>query len=273
MQIRHQLISHYLPEFSPSLVFEGEIIHPPKPLSWYPDEFGWHISCSKKALRKCPELESFHQFLITETELGHIYRQEAVSMIPPMLLDIQPHHKILDMCAAPGSKTAQLIEALHGDFESSHQKSYLFPQEGLIIANDIDAKRCHMLIHQIKRLQSPSLMVTHYDASQFPLMTFYNEQHQLEPLLFDRILCDVPCSGDGTLRKNLLLWKKWNFFLAIDLHKLQLKLLQRACFLLKEHGLIVYSTCSLNPIENEAIIAALLTQFPGNKTFFFLLFL
>ena len=80
-------------------------------------------------------------------------------------------------------------------------------------------------------------------------------------LKFDRILCDVPCSGDGTLRKNYSLWKNFNSHLGHATHPLQLDILTRAFKLLKKGGRLIYSTCSLNPIENEAVVAAALSKF------------
>ena len=73
------------------------------------------MNVSKPVIRKHPELNDFHRFLMFETDVGNISRQEAVSMIPVLFMDIQPHHYVLDMCAAPGSKTTQILEALHAD--------------------------------------------------------------------------------------------------------------------------------------------------------------
>ncbi|EEB95259.1 hypothetical protein MPER_05799, partial [Moniliophthora perniciosa FA553] len=101
-------------------------------------------------------------------------------------------------------------------------------------------------------------MVTNLDASNYPSMKLPSSGSKMEQLLFDRILCDVPCSGDGTLRKNLGIWKKWQPNDGNGLHGLQLRILQRAMKLLKADGRIVYSTCSLNPVENEAVVAAAL---------------
>lgn len=80
---------------------------------------------------------------------------------------------------------------------------------------------------------------------------------------FDRILCDVPCSGDGTLRKNPDLWKKWNPGHAFSLQSVQLRIATRGIQLLAPGGLMVYSTCSMNPIENESVVTQLLQAFPG----------
>lgn len=60
-----------------------------------------------------PLLEDIHKFMVKANDVGSISRQEAVSMVPPLFLDVRPHHRVLDMCAAPGSKTFQLLEALH----------------------------------------------------------------------------------------------------------------------------------------------------------------
>uniref|UniRef100_A0A8P4GGQ9 tRNA (cytosine(34)-C(5))-methyltransferase n=1 Tax=Dicentrarchus labrax TaxID=13489 RepID=A0A8P4GGQ9_DICLA len=221
----------------------------------YPDEQAWHTNMSRKIIRKSPLLEKFHQFLVSETESGNISRQEAVSMIPPLLLKIESHHKILDMCAAPGSKTAQLIEMLHADMDVP------FP-EGFVIANDVDNKRCYLLVHQAKRLNSPCIMVVNHDASCIPTLKI-DCSGEKDILFYDRILCDVPCSGDGTMRKNIDVWKKWTTSNSLHLHGLQLRIAVRGVEQLAVGGRMVYSTCSLNPIEDEAVIAALLEKSEG----------
>ena len=74
-----------------------------KCLSWYPNELAWQVELSRQDVKKNVHFDEFKQFLIQQTESGHMNRQEAVSMIPPLLLDAKPHHKILDMCASPGN--------------------------------------------------------------------------------------------------------------------------------------------------------------------------
>jgi 16S rRNA C967 or C1407 C5-methylase (RsmB/RsmF family) len=97
---------------------------------------------------------------VDEVEAGRIFRQEKVSMVPVTLLKVEPHHSVLDMCAAPGSKTIQILEYLHGSENKSTQ--------GFVIANDTDSSRAYMLTHQARRLNSPALFVTQNDARFFP---------------------------------------------------------------------------------------------------------
>lgn len=227
----------------------------PFALSWYPEELAWQMKLSRVTIRSSEGLRKLHNFLVSETETGNISRQETVSMIPPLLLNVQSHHKVLDMCAAPGSKTAQLIEFLHKDEEKV--------PDGLIVANDLDNKRCYMLVHQAKRLNSPCLIITNNDAANFPNIKILQDGKKTS-LKFDRILCDVPCSGDGTIRKTVEIWNKWNAANGNNMHGLQLRILRRGLELLALGGQIVYSTCSLNPVENEAVISTILQETEGS---------
>ena len=266
-QLLKALQDIYIP-FLSNVTFDGEKVDPPKNLPWYPDGLGWHLNTKKNVIRKSPEFKRFHQFLVHETDVGSISRQEAVSMLPPLFLDVQPHHLVLDMCAAPGSKTAQLIESLHSPFTSAPSAYHPMPT-GLVIANDSDTKRAHMLVHQSQRLPSPNLLVTNLDASnyqsiQVPYKSAEEGSQVVQTAMkYDRILADVPCSGDGTIRKNLPIWKEWTPNNAVGLHALQLKILIRGLNQLREGGRLVYSTCSMNPIENEAVVAEALRRFEG----------
>lgn len=233
---------------------QGKELCKPFCLPWYPDNLAWQLKLSRVTIRTSEELQHLHNFLVSETETGNISRQETVSMIPPLLLDIEPHHKILDMCAAPGSKTAQVIEFLH-------KEEGKIP-DGVVVANDVDNKRCYMLVHQAKRLNSPCFIITNHDAAHMPNLQVMKNGKRTD-LKFDRILCDVPCSGDGTVRKTVDIWQKWNAANANNLHGLQLRIAKRGLELLTTGGRMVYSTCSLNPVEDEAVIAALLQQADG----------
>lgn len=254
------------------------------PLPWYePAGMAWHLEGDRKGVRTDERWQAVHRWLVAATENGDVSRQEAVSMIPPLLLDVQSHHLVLDMCAAPGSKTAQLVERLHAeadqelaasmtlksntevdaDTHSTDGKNKCLPT-GLVIANDADQQRAYMLYHQVKRILSPSLLVTNNDGTAFPALLFKKSDYapEVERILFDRILADVPCSGDGTLRKNALLWRQWTPNLGLGLHPLQVRLLEKAVRLLRPGGRIVYSTCSMNPVENEAVVAYVLSRHP-----------
>lgn len=230
--------------------FEGLPLAP-KNIAFYPENLGWQLDVPKSVIRKNEEFAKTQRFLVLESTVGNISRQEAVSMIPPLFMDIEPHHAVLDMCAAPGSKTAQLVEALHA-------KDAEKPAVGFVVANDSDYKRSHMLVHQVKRLNSPNFLVVNHDAQLFPRISL----PETGLIKFDRVLCDVPCSGDGTMRKNVNVWKDFTIGDGLGLHPLQINILVRGLQLLKDGGRLVYSTCSLNPIENEAVVAEALRKFP-----------
>uniref|UniRef100_A0A1D1ZIH6 tRNA (Cytosine(34)-C(5))-methyltransferase n=2 Tax=Anthurium amnicola TaxID=1678845 RepID=A0A1D1ZIH6_9ARAE len=275
--IRLQLENDFVKSLEADLgnKYETEAI---RPLPWYPGNLAWHLNFSRMQLRKNQALERFHEFLKLENENGNITRQEAVSMVPPLFLEILPDHHVLDMCAAPGSKTFQLLEMMH---QSTGLGSL---PNGLVIANDVDVQRCNLLIHQTKRMCSANLIVTNHEAQHFPScrlantslelcnmehenggLTSSSSSRQVEEasnnqLLFDRVLCDVPCSGDGTLRKAPDIWRKWNSGMGNGLHRLQVHIAMRGLTLLKVGGRMVYSTCSMNPVENEAVIAEVLRR-------------
>lgn len=256
--LRDILEKEYFPGLA-TLESESVAYQKPSPLPWYPGHLSFHCEIPREFLRKSSQYVAFQRFLVDETDLGNISRQEAVSMIPPLLLDVKPGHKVLDMCAAPGSKTAQLIEALHETDTAEGERG----GDGLVVANDLDARRCHMLVHQVKRLRSPCLVVTNENAAHYPTVYLPGTEGQRTPLMFDRVLCDVPCSGDGTLRKNPRAWKGWHPMMGPANHTLQIRILTRGVQMAIVGGLIVYSTCSFHPVENEAVVAQVLRDFKG----------
>ncbi len=231
-------------------IWEGKAVGCPEKIPFNPH--GWTLDVGKQVIRKNPQFQKFQRYLVMHTEIGSIARQEAVSMLPPIVLAVEPQHAVLDMCAAPGSKTLQLVEALH---RYNKREEKVFPQ-GFIIANDVDPRRANMLVHQTKSMDSPNLIITSQDASQFPNIL----DSQGQKTQYDRILADVPCSGDGTIRKNPNIWNDWSHRKALGLHTTQLRILIRGMQLLRPGGRIVYSTCSLNPIEDEAVVAAALER-------------
>ncbi len=245
------------------------------PLEWYPGHMAWQINSTRLAIRKLPELKMLQKFLVSESESGNLSRQEAVSMLPPLVLDIKEHHAVLDLCAAPGSKSAQLVELLHADAESKCTSADHYAEpSGIVVANDLDRKRCYMMVHQVKRLQSPCVILTEEDASVYP-RTFIDSPEnpeELKQMFFDRILADVPCSGDGTMRKSPDIWGRWTPKIGRGHHELQKRILRRGLELLRvpespdspDLPRLVYSTCSLNPVEDEAVVASILDACKGS---------
>lgn len=125
----------------------------------------YQLSLDRRTIRRNPALEPFHKWLATHTSAGFITRQETVSMIPPIVLSVEPHHSVLDMCAAPGSKTSQMLETV----SMPTVPTDLEPR-GCVVANDGDPKRAYMLVHQLRRINSPTVLVTSCDARFFPLL-------------------------------------------------------------------------------------------------------
>ncbi|KAF4980776.1 hypothetical protein FZEAL_3290 [Fusarium zealandicum] len=294
LTVKKLLETRYIPEITKIEHYDGRPVEPPLPVPWYPDELAWWMTTPKNVVRKFPPFAAFQKFLVSETSVGNISRQEVVSMIPPLLMDLRPGMAVLDMCAAPGSKAAQLLEMVHQGEEARVRKvlrsiakedglelgaetqdeidadleadsSDAGRATGMLIANDSDYKRGHMLVHQLKRLSSPNLLVTNHDATQFPSIKLPSEGNSTKAtyLKFDRILADVPCSGDGTLRKNPAIWKDWQPGSALGLHLTQIRILVRALQLLKVGGRVVFSTCSMNPVENESVIISAIERCGG----------
>ena len=170
-------------------------------------------------------------------ETGRLTRQEAVSMLPVLALGTEPGDIVLDMCASPGSKTTQIAECLG--------------ESGLVLANEVVNSRVNMLVSNSHRHGSGSIAVVNHDGRHMPMVPESG---------FDRVLVDAPCTGSGTTRKNPDVWSKWLPSGGRSLHNLQVDLLSRAVAVTKPGGRIVYATCSLDPVEDEAVIAEVLRR-------------
>ena len=251
-------------DYQPIIV--KKTIAPAKPIPFISSgstTLGFQLSIDRRTLRRNKSLEPLHDWLKIQTDCGHITRQETVSMIPPVVLNAKEGMSILDMCAAPGSKTCQLLEVVGGlkptttTTNNNEEQAELEPT-GYVVANDADAKRAYMLVNQLRRMNSPSVFVTSCDGQYFPILDAKSDRGTINEGMFDRVLCDVPCSGDGTVRKNPGIWKRWNQLGSLALHPLQLSIALRGARLTKVGGYMVYSTCSLNPMENESVVAELL---------------
>jgi len=194
--------------------------------------------------------------LIASSTNGSVARQEIGSMLPVIALSGGNHmkygSKVLDMCASPGSKTLQALEVVASPPESQTIKR----KPGRIVANDLHPIRLKALKNAIARSGVPSsltnrIVYTNHDAATFPPTKSGSK--------FDCILADVPCCGDGTIRKDAHILPGWMPSIGNALHNLQQKILKRALELVKVNGVVAYSTCTLNPVEDEAVVASVLT--------------
>ena len=170
--------------------------------------------------------------------MGHSYMQEAASMLPVMLLNPQPGNFILDMSAAPGSKTTQAAA--------------LMKSKGVIIANDVQEKRLWTLKSSLFRLGVTNAVVTKKVGQWF-------SKHMTER--FDCVLCDAPCTAQGTSRKDSDALMYCSADNIGKMAKLQRELLEAAIHAAKVGGVVVYSTCTLTPEENEEVVQSLLNKF------------
>ncbi len=168
-----------------------------------------------------------------EAELGYIYFQNASSLLPALVLDPQSNETILDMCAAPGGKTIQLAKL------SNNQAN--------ITVNDSDRTRVTIMRRLLARYKV-NVVACYTQPAQ------YLSKH-LGPELFDKILIDAPCSGEGLIdlsRPATL--RYWSTKKIKRLNKLQKMIVAQAHNLLKPGGTVVYSTCTLAPEENEEVV-------------------
>ena len=171
-------------------------------------------------------------------ETGRITRQEAVSMLPPAVLEPNDCDLVLDTCAAPGSKATQLSE--------------LVPN-GLVLANEPSSGRLNLLATNRGRLGISNMVIMQHDGRHIGRMPHPG---------IDGIVVDAPCSGSATTRKNREVWNEWTPKVGRSLFKLQVDIAFRAANLLKPGGRMVYSTCSLDPTENEAVVCEILQKCP-----------
>lgn len=169
-----------------------------------------------------------------EHHMGYFYVQEAASMIPPIVLNPQPNEAILDMAASPGSKTTQIAALMNNS--------------GVLVANDYKADRLAALGMNVQRVGAANVIIT------------LTRGQQIKNVQFDRILLDAPCSGTGTISKSLKTIQMWNPTMVKRLQKQQLQLIEQAWKLLKKNGTLVYSTCTLEPEEDEGVISDFLNN-------------
>ena len=178
---------------------------------------------------------------VAEHLSGLFYIQEASSMLPVTALfaaapDAQ---QVMDMAAAPGSKTTQLAALMHN--------------RGAILANEYSASRVKVLHANMSRCGVSNVALTHFDGRVFGAAL---------PEQFDAILLDAPCSGEGVVRKDADALRNWTLASTEAIAATQRDLIDSAFHALRRGGVLIYSTCTLNTIENQQVIAWLLARYP-----------
>ena len=194
---------------------------------------GFWIEHSKKERRDIGNL--------IEHSLGYFYTQEAASMIPPIVLEPKPDEIVLDIAASPGSKTTQIAQYMQNT--------------GILIANDYTIERMKPLSINLQRCGVANAIITLMEGQWF----------RKSGIEFDRVLVDAPCSGTGTIRKSLKTIGIWNPDMIRRLAITQRQLIETGFNLIKEGGTLVYSTCSLEPEENESVVDFLINKYENAK--------
>lgn len=172
-------------------------------------------------------------------EAGAWYLQEPSAMIPAAVLDPQPGERILDLCAAPGGKSTQLGLRMAG--------------QGTLICNEPIRDRARILSRNVERMGLTNAVV----VSEWP-----EKLAERWPEAFDAIQCDAPCSGEGMFRRHPETREEWSAESPEGCAKRQGDILDSAARMLRPGGRLVYSTCTLNRIENEGVIEGFLTRHP-----------
>lgn len=172
-------------------------------------------------------------------QAGLYYLQEPSAMTPASRIPVEPGDYVLDLCAAPGGKATAAGAALMGD--------------GLLVANDISTSRARALLRNIELFGISNVFATN-EAPAKLVRAF--------PEFFDKIILDAPCSGEGMFRKEDALAKDWTPEKSHELAQLQRELILQAADMLRPGGLLLYSTCTFAPEEDEGTVSYLLEQHP-----------
>lgn len=167
--------------------------------------------------------------------LGYIYHQGITSAMAVLALDIHAGQSVLDLCAAPGGKTTYISQIMN--------------DSGLVVANDRRHQRMTALMANIKRLGITNTVVTSGRG-----------EHFTAGMRFDRVLVDAPCSGEGKWRVSPERGMENMRGGRTDLPAIQKGLIKRAFDMLAPGGILVYSTCTYNPEENEGVVSYLLKK-------------
>ncbi|RNF08293.1 tRNA (cytosine34-C5)-methyltransferase [Trypanosoma rangeli] len=220
-----------------------------EPLSWLPP------MCGAFVMSDTPDIP--HNILLSNRQLLRALANERLisfqstsSMLPVLLLDPRPGESVLDLCASPGNKAALILDYMTGLSSSS----VLSSESGCIVANDAIFSRRHALAQRLQSV-SPNIAVTQIQGQHFPVQPVATGGVQ-----YDKVLVDAPCSGEGRMHKDVMSWRMWHPLKAVEFFATQVALLRRAVELCAAGGCIVYSTCTLNPLENEAVVSTVLAD-------------
>ncbi len=197
----------------------------PEPLPWF--ELGFSLADGEGLGKR---IEHF---------IGLIYVQEAASMAPPLVLQPQPGERVLDIAAAPGSKTTEM--------------SAMMQNTGLVISNDPSPTRVRGLIGNVDRAGCLNVAVCRMDGVSLGRAVAGT---------CDRVLVDAPCSSEGTIRKSAQALDRWSVAAIERFPSIQKRLIVAGYLALKPGGSMVYSTCTVAPEENESVVAHLLNRHP-----------
>jgi 16S rRNA (cytosine1407-C5)-methyltransferase len=209
--------------------------------STWPIEYGWHVQpvpFCEAGWRITGNAESLSRTI--EHRTGFYYLQDAASMLPAeMFGDAIEFPLILDMAASPGGKTTHLAAKID--------------DRGVILANDSSSGRIAALRSNVQTWGSISTALTSYPGERFG---------EWFPNTFDRVLLDAPCSGESLRTAERRKTRFVSQTERLQLQRRQIKLLESAFHAVRPGGQIVYSTCTLAPEEDEAVLDALLRQYP-----------
>ena len=198
------------------------------------------VARQSEVVPECLRIEKGQVAKTKAYQYGVVSIQDESSMIPTFALQVEPGQRVLDMCAAPGGKSMHIAEKLNG--------------EGSLVAVDLHPHKVKLIADQAARLGFTNIETRTWDSRE--LTNEYEEES------FDRILVDAPCSGLGVIRRkpDIKYTKKQEDFAS--LHKIQTRLLDEAHKLIKPNGLIVYSTCTIDEVENNETVKAFLASHP-----------
>lgn len=170
---------------------------------------------------------------------GLYYLQEPSAMTPADRLPVSPGDRVLDVCAAPGGKATELGAKLKGT--------------GLLAANDLSSSRAKGLLKNLELFGIGNIMVLSEEPGK--LIPYFREY-------FDKILIDAPCSGEGMFRKDRKMIRAWEEHGPEYFSKIQKSIITQAAEMLKPGGMLLYSTCTFSPEENEQTVEHLLSVHP-----------